>query len=73
MDDACGATGNSLVVGYGFGDDVDIYFARICRDGERREDLERSYFAQTHWRDERLPRLRVLPDSKVVHVTELVR
>ena len=71
MDEACGATGNSLVVGRGFGDDVEIYFARICRGGERREDFERSYFTQTHWRDERLPRLRVLPDSKVVHVTEL--
>ena len=71
MDEACGATGNSLVVGRGFGEDVEIYFARICRRGERREDLERSYFTQTHLNDERLPRLRVLPDSKVVHVSEL--
>ncbi|MDE0205929.1 MAG: hypothetical protein OXP66_07875, partial [Candidatus Tectomicrobia bacterium] len=71
MDDACGTTGNSLVVGHGFGDDVEIHFARICRRGERREDFERSYFAQTHWRDERLPRLRLLPDSRVVHVSEL--
>ena len=71
MDDACGTTGNSLVVGQGFGDTVKIYFARICRRGERREDFERSYFTQTHWRDERLPRLRLLPDSKVVHVAEL--
>ena len=71
MDDACGTTGNSLVVGHGFGDDVEIHFARICRGGERRADFERSYFTQTHWRDERLPRLRLLPDSKVVHVSEL--
>lgn len=71
MDDACGTTGNSLVVGHGFGDEVEIYFARICRRGERRVDFERSYFTQTHWRDERLPRLRLLPDSKVVHVSEL--
>ena len=71
MDEACGATGNSLVVGHGFGDDVEIYFAMFCRGGERRKDLERSYFTQSHWRDERLPRLRVLPDGKVVHVTEL--
>ena len=71
MDKACGATGSSLVVGHGFGDDVGIYFARICRRGERRQDFERSYFTQTHWRDERLPRLRLLPDSKVIHVTEL--
>ena len=71
MDDACGTTGDSLVVGHGFGGDVEIYSARICRRGERREDFERSYFTQTHWRDERLPRLRLLPDSKVVHVSEL--
>ena len=71
MDEASGATGNSLVVGRGFGDDVEIFFARLCRRGVRREDLERSYFTQTHWNDERLPRLRVLPDSKVVHVSEL--
>jgi len=71
MDEACGATGDSLAVGHGFGDDVEIYFARICRRGERREDFERSYFTHTHWRDERLPRLRLLPDSKVVHVAEL--
>ena len=71
LDEACGATGNTLVVGRGFGNDVEIDFARICRGGERREDLERSYFTRTHWRDERLPRLRVLPDSRVVHQTEL--
>ena len=71
MDEACGTTGDSLAVGYGFGDDVEIHFARICRHGERRRDFERSYFTQTHWRDERLTRLRLLPDSKVVHVSEL--
>ena len=71
MEDACGIMGSTLVVGRGFGDNVEIYFRRICRGGERREDFERSYFTQSHWRDERLPRLRALPDSKVVHVTEL--
>ena len=40
MDEACGATGNSLVVGHGLGYDVEIYFARVCRGGERREDME---------------------------------
>ena len=60
-----------MVVGHGFGDDVEIHFVRICRRGERREGFEWSYFTQTHWRDERLPRLRLLPDSRVVHVTEL--
>ena len=71
MAEACGATGNTLVVGHGFGDQVEIYFARMCRGGERREDMERSYFSWSYWTDERVPRLRVLPDSKVVHVSEL--
>ena len=71
MEDACGITGSTLVVGRGFGDDVEIYFRRVCRGGERREDFERLYFTQSHWCDERLPRLRALPDSKVVHVSEL--
>ena len=71
LDDACGATGNTLVVGRGFGNDVEVYFVRLCRGGERREDMELSYFTHSHWRDERLPRLRLLPDSKVVHVTHL--
>ena len=44
---------------------------RLCCGGEHREDLEQSYFTETQCRDERLPRLRLLADSKEVHVTEL--
>ena len=52
-------------------DDVDIFFARFCYRGQRREDWEREYFAVFHARDERIPRLRVLPDSELVHVSSL--
>ena len=71
IDGACGATGNELVVAEGFGADVDILWARFCYRGQRREDLEREYFEVYHPQDERLPRLRQLQDSRVVHVTDL--
>lgn len=71
IDEACGATGNSLVVGDGFGDDVHVYFAAFHRRGERREEVQRSYFEDYHLRDERLPRLRRLPDSKLVRIPSL--
>ena len=71
IDDACGAAANGLVVGEGFADDARVYFARFYFRGQRREDVEHEYFEVYHPRDERLPRLRQLPDSQVVHVTRL--
>ena len=71
IDEACGMTGNELVVGEGSGSDVRILSARFYYRGERRQDLERTYFEVYHPWDERLPRLRQLPDSRVAHVTEL--
>ena len=71
IDDACGTKGNELVVGEGFGDDAKVHFARLYYRGQRRQDLERAYFQVYYPWDERLPRLRQLPDSRLVHVTEL--
>ena len=71
IDDACGMTGNELVVAEGLGDNVEIRFARFYQRGERRADLERAYFDHYHPWDERLPRLRKLPDGRLVHVTDL--
>ena len=71
IDEACGATGNELVVVEGSGGDVDILLAWFYHGGQRREDLELEYFEGYHRQDERLPRLRELPDSRVVHVTDL--
>ena len=71
IDDACGATGNGLVVGEGFGEDARVYFANFTFRGQRRQDLERAYFDLYHPRDERLPRLRRRPDGQVVHTREL--
>ena len=69
--EACGAMGNELVVAEGPGGDVDVLLAWFYHGGRRRQDLEREYFESYHEHDERLPRLRQLPDGQVVHVTTL--
>ena len=71
IEDACATVGNALAVGQGFGAEAQILFARFCCHGQRREDTEREYFQKYHPCDERVPRLRRLPDSQVVHVSEL--
>ena len=72
IDEACGIKGNMLVFGSGTShDDVVIYLARLCYRGERNEALERRYFEEYYAQDERVPRFRALPDSRLVHVSEL--
>ena len=71
IDEACGLVGNGLIVGEGFEEAVKVFFAGFYRRGERRQDMEHEYFTVYHRFDERLPRLRLLPDSQVVHVTDL--
>ena len=71
IDDAFGATGNGLVVGEGSGNDVHIFFTGAYQRGQRRQDLEREYFHHYYPLDERLPRLRQLPDSQLVPITDL--
>ena len=72
IDEFCGSKGNSLVFGDGTAsDDIDIFFARFCFRGQRDAELEREYFGVYHAVDERLPRLRILPDSRVTPVRSL--
>ena len=71
IDEALGTMGNALLVGEGPEDDVRILFAAAHYRGQRREDLERDYLQNFHPWDERVPRVRKLPDSKLVHVTDL--
>ena len=71
IDDALRATGNGLVVGEGAGDEVRIFFAGMYLRGQRRQDLERQYFDLYYPVDERLPCLRQLADSRLVHVSDL--
>ena len=71
IDEICGVAGHRLVVGEGFGEDVQVYMSRFYSRGQRREDHERLYFTDYHAADERVPRFRMLPNAKLVHVSEL--
>ena len=72
IDEACRTKGNILTFACGQSqEDVDIYLAPLYYRGERRHDLERAYFDVYYPIDERIPRLMRLPDSEVVHVTDL--
>ena len=72
IEEFCGARGSFLVFGDGAArDGIDIFFARFCFRGERHAALEREYFGTWHAIDERMPRVRRLPDSQVTHVSSL--
>ena len=72
VDRVCGSKGNILVWGEGgLGSDLKTFLARVCYRGERHEAFEDEYFRVFHHVDERGPRLRRLPDSKIVSVGDL--
>ena len=72
IDEACGSKGNMLVFAGGTCEDgVQIFFVRFCFRGERYEDRERGYFSEYYPLDERVPRIRQLADSRLVHVSSL--
>ena len=72
IDEAIGSHGSILAFGTGHPTGViEMFFARICCRGVDRSDLTRRYFRDYYPSDEHLPRLRALPDSKIVRVAEL--
>ena len=71
IDEACGLTGNAVLVGEGPKDDMRVLTVGFYCRGERHEELEREYLEVYHPIDERVPRVRRLPDSRLVHVTGL--
>ena len=72
IDEACGSRGNMLVFADGTSEDgVELFFVRFCFRGVRYEDREHGYFKDYYPLDERVPRLRQLPDSQLVHVNSL--
>ena len=71
IDEACGITGTTLLVGEGPKDDIRAVFVGLYYRGQRREDLEREYLEVYHPIDERVPRFRDLPDSRLVPIAEL--
>ena len=72
VDELFGSTCNMLTFGAdSLSGDVEILFTRLCFRGQRDEEFEREYFRVYYPSDERIPRLRKLPDSRIVHVTDL--
>ena len=72
IDEACGAKGNSLVTGVGAArDETQLFFAPICYRGQRHAEFERLYYESYYHLDERVPRVRQLADSHIVHVSSL--
>ena len=71
IDEACGLTGNGLMIGEGPKNDVRGLFVGLYYRGQRREDLEREYLKTYHPIDERVPRFRQLPARRLVHITDL--
>ena len=71
IDDACGAKGNLLVVGVDTTRSSGVLFARFLYRGQRDTHGEGVYYRDYYPFDEHLPRLRRLPDSRIVHVTTL--
>ena len=71
IDEACGLSGNALMVGEGPKEDVRVDFVGIYQRGQRREDFEREYLELYHPMDERVPRVRQLPECRLVHNRDL--
>lgn len=72
IDQALRVHGNCMA----FGDlqspnDVQIYFAGFYFHGQRHSELEHEYVQVYCPIDERVPRIRRLPDSRVVHIADL--
>ena len=72
IDEAFGSKGSILAYGADHaGGAIEVFFTRCVYRGIDRTDWQRTYYSDYYATDEHLPRLRALPDRKIVHVTEL--
>ena len=71
IDEACGTKGTMVTFGEELPNHTEFFFTRMCFRGVDRSDWLHEYFADFYADDEHLPRLRSLPDSKIVQVTAL--
>ena len=71
IDEACGLTGNALMVGDGPKEDVGVQFIGLYYRGQRRIDLEREYLEVYHPINEGIPRLRQLPMNRLLRIADL--
>ena len=73
IDEALGAPGSSMAVGDGNSDEeIRMYFSSYFFRGEPHRGLEGKYYEVYYPLDERVPRVRHLPDSLLFHVTDLL-
>ena len=72
IDEALGTHGSGMVVGDGDeAEDVRIFSMWQFYRGQRNRELEREYYEDYYPQDERVPRIRRAPDSRLLHTTEL--
>lgn len=71
IDEACGITGSTLAVSDKADRETGMCFAETYRRGLRRPDLERDYFDTYYPIDERVTRVRHLPDGKLAPTSDL--
>ncbi len=71
IEEACGTKGTALLVEAGPVDNPQFLFGQGCSRGQDRSEWIREYGEQYYAIDESVPRVRQLPDSRVVHITEL--
>ncbi len=72
MDRVYGAKGSILAFGDDFSiGEIEIFFTKCYYHGEERSDWLQEYFQFYYSSDERLPRIKKLPDSKIMRVVDL--
>ena len=71
IDEACGLTGNALLVAEGPPDDIRVLFVGLYYRGQRRPDLEREYLDVYHPINEAIPRQLQLPAGQLVPIPDL--
>ena len=71
IDEACGLTGNALLVAEGPPDDIRVLFVGLYYRGQRRTDLEREYLDVYHPINEAIPRQLQLPAGQLVPIPDL--
>ena len=71
IDEACGLTGNALLVGEGPKDDIRVLFVGLYYRGQRNTDMEREYLEVYHPINEAIPRLLQLPKGHLVQLKDL--
>ena len=71
IDEACRSMGNKLILHDDSFELTGVLFSRFCYRGQRHKASEFEYYHRFFPTDEHVPRLWQIPDSRIVHVTDL--